>query len=139
MKALLLIAHGSRRKASNQEVIELAVKLAALEGNKFDLVKTCFLELADPGIGLAVSECASLGVQHITAIPYFLSAGRHVAEDVPHELAEAARQHRGMNITVCSHIGAISMMPDLLLGAALAGQQTSLNDLVKPAAPVKKI
>ena len=131
MKALLLIAHGSRRDASNREVIELADKLLVLAGTNFNLVKACFLELANPGIGRAVSECADLGVQHITVIPYFLSAGRHVAEDVPQELAEAARLHTEMSITVCSHIGAISMMPGLLLGAAIAGQQSSLEDLVK--------
>ncbi len=42
MKALLLIAHGSRRDASNREVIELADKLVALAGNDFDLVRGCF-------------------------------------------------------------------------------------------------
>ena len=139
MKALLLIAHGSRRDASNREVIELADKLAALAGNDFDLVKACFLELADPGIDTAVSECADLGVQHITVVPYFLSAGRHVAEDVPQELTEAARHHRGISITVCSHIGAISMMPDLLLGAAITSQQTRLEDLVQPADSIREI
>jgi sirohydrochlorin ferrochelatase len=139
MKALLLIAHGSRRDASNREVIELADKLVVLAGNDFDLVKACFLELADPGIGMAVSECADLGVQHITVIPYFLSAGRHVAEDVPHELTEAAQHYRGMSITVCSHIGAISMMPDLLLGAAITGQQTSLEALVRTTDSTGKI
>lgn len=130
MKALLLVAHGSRREASNQEVIELAEKLAARAGKDFDLVKACFLELADPGIGISVSECADLGIRHITVVPYFLSAGRHVAEDVPQELTEAARRHRGMRISVCSHIGAINKMPDLLLEAALAGQRTSLDELV---------
>ena len=139
MKALLLIAHGSRRDASNREVIELADKLAALAGNDFDLVKACFLELADPGIDMAVAECADLGVQHITVVPYFLSAGRHVAEDVPQELTEAARHHRGISITVCSHIGAISMMPDLLLGAAITSQRTRLEDLVQPADSIREI
>lgn len=122
MKALLLVAHGSRRKASNQEVIELTDKLAALAGTDFDLVRACFLELADPGIEITVTECADLGVRDITVIPYFLSAGLHVAEDVPKELSKAAQQHKGLNITVCSHIGAISAMPELLLNTALTGQ-----------------
>lgn len=122
MKALLLVAHGSRRKASNQEVIELTDKLAALAGTDFDLVRACFLELTDPGIKITVTECADLGVRDITVIPYFLSAGLHVAEDVPKELSKAAQQHKGLNITVCSHIGAISAMPELLLNTALTGQ-----------------
>jgi len=127
MKALLLIAHGSRRDASNREVFALAEKITAHAGNEFDLVKASFLELAKPGIELAVSECADLGIQHVTVIPYFLSAGRHVAEDVPRELAKAARKHREMSITVCPHIGAINAMPNLLLDTAREHGQTNLN------------
>ena len=122
MKALLLIAHGSRRQASNQEVIGLANKLADLAETNFDLVKACFLELADPGIEMTVSECADKAIRDITVIPYFLSAGRHVAVDVPEELTKAAQQHKGLSIKVCSHIGAISAMPELLLSTALADQ-----------------
>ena len=130
MKALLLIAHGSRRDASNREVFALAEKITAHAGNEFDLVKAGFLELAKPGIELAVSECADLGIQHVTVIPYFLSAGRHVVEDVPRELARAARKHREMSITVCPHIGAISAMPNLLLDTAREHGQTNLNAAV---------
>mgnify|MGYP001115286790 CR=1 FL=1 len=133
MKALLLIAHGSRRDASNQEVVELAEKLTVLAGTNFDLVKACFLELAAPGIGIAISECADMGIKDITAVPYFLSAGRHVAEDVPEDLTIAARQHKEISISVCPHIGAISMMPDLVLGAALTSPQSRIDNLVQPS------
>lgn len=36
MTALVLIAHGSRRKASNQEVGELAARLEGIAGDHFD-------------------------------------------------------------------------------------------------------
>ena len=49
MKCLLLIAHGSRRAASNQEVCELAERIQAQAGNRFDLVQGAFLKL--DGIG----------------------------------------------------------------------------------------
>jgi len=120
MKALLLIAHGSRREASNIEVIGIADKLAELSKNDFDLVKACFLELAEPGIARAVEACAKQGARDITVLPYFLSAGRHVAEDVPQELANAVEQHPGVSISICPHIGAIDAMPKLLYDTSIA-------------------
>lgn len=127
MKALLLIAHGSRREASNQEIIDLSEHLATLAGEEYAMVKACFLELAKPSIGEAVEACAQNGIQDITAVPYFLSAGRHVSEDVPRDLAAASQCHNGIRISVCPHIGAISAMPGLLL-AAVKERDTSLNE-----------
>ena len=48
MKALLVVAHGSRREQSNTEIKELAQRIAAQAGQDFDLVECAFLELADP-------------------------------------------------------------------------------------------
>ena len=50
MHALLLIAHGSRREASNQEVRELAARLERIAGDRFGRVIPAFLELAEPDI-----------------------------------------------------------------------------------------
>ena len=49
-KALLLVAHGSRRTASNLEVAQLAGQLQASLQADFMLVKSAFLELAEPTI-----------------------------------------------------------------------------------------
>jgi sirohydrochlorin ferrochelatase len=51
MDALLLIAHGSRREASNDEVRELTRELVQKSKRKFSIVECAFLELAIPGIG----------------------------------------------------------------------------------------
>ncbi|HAO23817.1 MAG TPA: cobalamin biosynthesis protein CbiX, partial [Methylophaga sp.] len=45
MKALLLVAHGSRRQRSNDEVIELAEKLKTECAQHYDIVQAAFLEL----------------------------------------------------------------------------------------------
>ena len=47
MKALLLIAHGSRRQQSNDEVIELADKLKKNSVGQYDIIHAGFLELAE--------------------------------------------------------------------------------------------
>ncbi len=93
MQALLLIAHGSRREASNQEVRDLAKRLSQAAGKHLDLVVPAFLELAEPDIPRGVDRCVEAGATSVKVVPYFLSAGRHVATDIPDELEKARRQH----------------------------------------------
>ncbi len=89
MHALLLIAHGSRREASNQEVRELAARLEQIAGDRFDGMMPAFLELAEPDIPTGVGLCVESGATTVTAVPYFLSAGRHVSSDIHAELEKA--------------------------------------------------
>lgn len=115
MKALLLIAHGSRRDASNEEVRQLAGRLATHAGDQFGHVQAAFLELAEPDIVSGVAECARAGATEIEVIPYFLAAGRHVAEDIPEELDRAAREYPGVRIQLTPYLGQHPAMPELLL------------------------
>jgi len=119
MKALLLIAHGSRREASNQEVRELAKKLAQVAGRHFDRVVPAFLELAEPDIPGGVDRCVAAGATHVIAVPYFLSAGRHVATDIPEQLDRARRQHPGLDLRQSDYLGKHATIPDVLLTLAL--------------------
>lgn len=119
MHALLLIAHGSRREASNDEVRELAAKLGTISTDRFDLVIPAFLELAEPDIPTGVSLCAQAGATDVTAIPYFLSAGRHVANDIPAELEKAQEAHGSVAIHHSSYLGKHDSIAELLLTIAL--------------------
>ena len=49
MQALVLIAHGSRRQASNQEVKDLAARLRHASSDRYPLIKAGFLELVLTG------------------------------------------------------------------------------------------
>ena len=124
MHILLLIAHGSRREASNEEVREVAKKLEAISNNRFDQVIPAFLELAEPSILAGVDLCCQAGASNVTVVPYFLSAGRHVAEDIPADLEKAAEQHPELGIHLRQHIGGHEEMPALLLKSSLGGIPT---------------
>ena len=119
MHALLVIAHGSRREASNQEVRELAARLEQTVGDHFDRVIPAFLELAEPDIPTGVDLCVEAGATTVTAVPYFLSAGRHVASDIPAELDKAARKHQPVMILQSDYLGKHASIPALLLALAL--------------------
>src|SRR5699024_2029589 len=79
--ALLLIAHGSRRTQSNDEIRALARQVGERAGTAFERVDCAFLELAEPSIGGGIARLAEAGAQHVLVLPYFLSDGRHVHED----------------------------------------------------------
>ena len=118
MNALLLVAHGSRRAESNKEVAALADRLRQTAQKEYSLVAHAFLELAEPSIGDAIDTLAKAGVAEVVVSPYFLSAGRHVVEDVPNIIGEANRRHPDMSFVVLPHIGAVSRMPELILESA---------------------
>lgn len=61
MKALLLVAHGSRRKQSNDEVMVLAERLKDHCGEQFGIIHGAFLELAEVLIPEGIDKCINDG------------------------------------------------------------------------------
>jgi sirohydrochlorin ferrochelatase len=114
MKALLLVAHGSRRQASNDEVKDIAKKLQEKMGDQYGIIEACFLELAEPLIPDGLSDCVSKGASDIFIVPYFLSAGRHVQTDVPGDIEEWQKHNPQINVHQIPYVGASSMMFDLI-------------------------
>ncbi len=114
MKALVLVAHGSRRQASNDEVIALSKVISEAMKNEYPIVEAGFLELAEPLIPDAIDHCVKQGATDVCVIPYFLSAGRHVQEDVPAEVDKARTMHKDVPMTILPHIGGAAMMVDLI-------------------------
>jgi sirohydrochlorin ferrochelatase len=122
MKSLLIIAHGSRRQASNDEVEALAARLRRLPQLEFDDVSVAFLELATPGISEALEHCVERGFLDITVFPYFLAAGRHVVADIPVELEKFQAEYPQVSIALTPHLGAAASLPGTIL-EMVAGDQ----------------
>ncbi len=120
MRSLVLVAHGSRREASNQEVRHVAEQLQARAMDVFDRVTAAYLELAGPTIPEAIENCIRAGADEVVVIPYFLAAGRHMSDDIP-AIIEAAREaHPDVSIRVTPYVGAAPGVVDLLLDLARA-------------------
>jgi sirohydrochlorin ferrochelatase len=117
-KALLIVAHGSRREASNEEVRELTKRIAAQAGDRYDLVDCAFLELAPPSIPDGIQCCIDRGADEVVVLPYFLSAGRHVAEDIPNDVKGKQDEHPNINIRIAPYIGGLDGIAGLMLQAA---------------------
>jgi len=78
--ALLLIAHGSRRAAANADLSHVAAELR--ERGRYPIVQVSFLELAEPNIEGGGVLCVEAGATDVILLPYFLSPGKHVVEDL---------------------------------------------------------
>ncbi len=78
--ALLLMAHGSRNPAANDDLHHLAGVMR--ERGRYAVVEAAFLELADPAIDVAGRHCVAQGAARVVMLPYFLSAGVHVRQDL---------------------------------------------------------
>jgi sirohydrochlorin ferrochelatase len=114
VRALLILAHGSRRRASNEEVRELARELRARLGPAYQQVEAAFLELGEPSIDEAIEQAVTAGARRIVLFPYFLAAGRHVAEDIPAIVRACAARHPGVSVELLPYLGASAALLDLL-------------------------
>lgn len=121
MKALLIIAHGSRRKESNEEVRRLSNRITENAGPAFDRVMSAFLEISSPQVDSAIADLADSGATEITVFPYFLSAGTHVANDVPQLINEAREAHPGIRFDILPHMGALQGISTLILSQIYKG------------------
>jgi sirohydrochlorin ferrochelatase len=114
MRILIVVAHGSRRAGSNEEVTALAEQLRLRLGGRYAQVMTAFLELAEPSIPVAIDEAVAAGADEVVLLPYFLAAGYHVVEDIPALVAQRREAHPNVEITLLPHLGASGQLPGLL-------------------------
>lgn len=118
MKALVVIAHGSRRVTSNQEVARLAQGLSQTAARNYPVVEAGFLEIARPSIPEAIRSCIERGASSVVVVPYFLAAGRHVVEDIPRIVKPVAERFPHVGIRISEHVGLSPSMPALILESA---------------------
>ena len=112
-KALLIVAHGSRKDESNSEIHELANNIAS-RSNAFSIVEACFLEIAKPSIPEGLEICVNKNASEILIMPYFLAAGRHVTEDIPQIINEEKIKYLDISIKLLPYLGSNPDIVDIL-------------------------
>lgn len=134
MKYLLVVAHGSRREASNEEVRQLAARMDLLK-HEFDAVGSAFLELTEPLIPDGIRQAVIEGAHEIVVLPYFLSAGRHVVTDVPAEVDLMRKEFPKINISMAPYFGTAESIPTLLLDQAAQANVAHMQNINTQTAP----
>ena len=118
MKVLILIAHGSRISAANQEIIDLAQLLQCRANKTYSQVVPAFLELADPSIPDAIQQVIDSGANEVVLLPYFLASGKHVETDIPSEVEKKQLEHPHIDIKLLDYFGRAQGIDDILLKQA---------------------
>lgn len=121
--SLLIVAHGSRRSESNDEVRTLTQRVRSISDNRFTAVTCAFLELASPSIPEGLEQLIHDGASHITVLPYFLAAGRHVVEDIPAEVASIQQTHPAIAIEIAPYLGTSATLPELMVEVGSGSSQ----------------
>ena len=133
--AIIVVDHGSRRAEANAALDDVVRRYCAhlrgeAEANELNepsvpvparrapvCVEPAHMELAAPSIADAFAACVAAGAREIICAPFFLSPGRHVMEDIPALMGEAAAAHahiEGIRWSVASPLGVQPSMPALM-------------------------
>ena len=115
MKALIILAHGSRKQESNQEIENLTNDVRVLVKREFDIVDYAFLEIAEPSLTNSIEKVVSKNISEITIFPYFLNSGVHIKNDIPNIVKNAHSKHPGCKFIILPPIGAYKEMPKIIL------------------------
>ena len=100
--------HGSRRAAANEALEEFATLFR--KTTTHEVVEVAHMELAEPTIAQAIERCSGRGCTHVVVLPYFLSRGRHVSEDIPQLVQQATDDIPDLSVEIADPIGAPSCL-----------------------------
>lgn len=114
MKALIIIAHGSKKEKSNKEFIELVKKIKQRDKN-YHFIEASFLELASPNIEESVNELLLKGTTCINFYPFFLNSGKHIQVDIPNIVNELCIKYQDIEFKALEHFGMSKNILEIIL------------------------
>lgn len=113
MKGILILAHGSREKSTENTLREI---VAMLHGQVKDcVIETAYLQFSDINLEAGLDKLAAQNVKDITVIPYFLFEGVHIREDIPAELDEYRKSNPDIAIHMGKTLGAHPKLAEILV------------------------
>ncbi|ADL51965.1 sirohydrochlorin chelatase [Clostridium cellulovorans] len=102
MEGIIILAHGSKKKDTEEIAQSLARKVKI---NFQDPIKLAFLQLSDSTIEKAVAELYETGVRVFKIVPMFIFDGIHITEDIPSELDRIKDIYKDITIKLGRCIG----------------------------------
>ena len=124
---IIIVDHGSKVAAANERLERLCEGYATTRAPKHWVVRPAHMELASPSIGEAFDALVEAGCATVVCHPFFLSQGRHVREDVPALLDEAASRHN-VPYSLTPPLGEATALLDLVHDVVSAGVKDATPD-----------
>jgi sirohydrochlorin ferrochelatase len=110
--ALLVMVHGSPRPESNGAMFDVVDEVR--RRGVFADIEVGFMECNEPDIPSAIDALVARGALSVVAVPYFLHAGTHVADDLPGLLEEAQERHPQVQFAMGDYIGRDLRLADVM-------------------------
>lgn len=104
MKAILILAHGSREKTT-LETLERVTEMTKDQLPEV-LIETAYMEFCEVNLEKGLDKLVETGADDIVVIPYFLFTGVHIREDIPSEIDAYRLKHPNIKISLGSTLGA---------------------------------
>lgn len=114
MKALVLIAHGSKKEKSNEEFRNLVSQVREVNLDKYQKIIPAFLEMESPSIQNVVKELSFKNITSITFYPFFLNSGKHVLVDIPNIIEELKKEYPEIEFKLLPHFGLSSKIVSII-------------------------
>jgi sirohydrochlorin cobaltochelatase len=123
---LVIFAHGSPDIRWRLPFEELTASL--IERHGAEKVRLAYMEFAQPSLSDIAQEAARDGKLHLRLLPMFLSAGGHVAEDIPRQVAVVQMSFPQVKIELLQPIGEHHRVKKLFWEIACNYARTELQD-----------
>lgn len=113
MKGILILAHGSREKSTENILFEIVNDLKSRM--KDCIIETAFLQFSEVDLNCGLDKLKVQGVSDIKVIPYFLFDGVHIREDIPKEIDEYLKNNPDMKISMGKTLGYDNRLVEILV------------------------
>lgn len=105
MRALIIIAHGSRHEAANAEFRDYVSNVRVALGDIYEHVSHAFLAAVPPRLKDAALAAMAAGATRIDVYPFFLNRGRHVDSDIPALMHALQAAYPACRIALLDYLG----------------------------------
>lgn len=110
--SLLVMVHGSPKPESNEDMFRVVEMIRARE--IYREIAVGFMECNEPDIPTAIAQIVENGASSIVAVPFFLHAGTHVADDLPSVLEAAQEKYLETEFLLGDYLGAQPPITEVL-------------------------
>ncbi|MCC6124681.1 MAG: sirohydrochlorin chelatase [Pirellulales bacterium] len=120
---ILILGHGTPSDQGTKAFLKLLHLVKEIAGET--PVAAGFMEFASPTIAEGAAALLDCGVRRVVAVPVFLSAAGHTANDLPQGIAQAKKNYPHLKIELTPHVGGhpkVAELSALRYREAIAGR-----------------
>ncbi|MDR2117793.1 MAG: CbiX/SirB N-terminal domain-containing protein [Planctomycetaceae bacterium] len=112
MRGILVVAHGSRIKETEEVLISL-LNMVKQKIPEF-CIEYAFMEFSDKTLEKGIAALAEKKVSEIKVVPYFLFSGIHLKEDIPNMIKQCMMQYPEIKVIMGQSLGIDYRLADIL-------------------------